>query len=101
MGSDVYDDDDGDYSWKIIVVTTLCLVAATVAVGLRFYVRWVIIRNLGYDDWFLAGALVRLPSPSLIPSTNILRSHILQWLLSLQHVSTNCTVCRHYKSNQE
>ncbi|RMZ73302.1 integral membrane [Pyrenophora seminiperda CCB06] len=54
MGLDAYD----NYAWRIIVVTTLCLVVSVVVVGLRFYVRWVIIRNLGRDDWFLAAALV-------------------------------------------
>ena len=72
--------DEYNYSWRIIVVTTLCLVLSTVAVSLRFYVRCVVLRNLGYDDWFLAGALVQLSIPFLILFTNMLRSYILSWL---------------------
>jgi len=33
---------------------------STIAVALRFYTRFIVLRNVGYDDWLMLGALVRL-----------------------------------------
>ena len=52
---------------SVVTVITACLIVATVIVGLRFYVRFGIIKKHGVDDWFLAAALVYLPSPFLEP----------------------------------
>ena len=31
---------------------------ATIAVALRFYTRLIVTHNVGYDDWYMLGALV-------------------------------------------
>ncbi len=51
----------------LVAVITVCLIVATVIVGLRFYVRFGIIKRLGVDDWVLAAALVGLHLPFLEP----------------------------------
>jgi hypothetical protein len=47
---------------RIVAIITACLVVAIVVVSLRFYVRLVIIRKFGADDWALAVALVCVSS---------------------------------------
>lgn len=51
----------------VVAVVTVCSIVATVIVGLRFYVRFGIIKRLGADDWVLAAALVYLPLTFLEP----------------------------------
>ena len=63
MASEAHDDN----SWKAIVVMTVCLLVATAFVGLRFYVRWTIVKKLGSDDQVLAATLVLLAF--LLPSS--------------------------------
>jgi hypothetical protein len=50
--------DVHDHSWRVIAVIAACLLTSIVIVGLRFYVRSVIICRLGIDDWVLAATLV-------------------------------------------
>ena len=52
---------------RLVAVITACSIVVTVSVGLRFYVRFGIVKKLGADDWVLAAALVCLPLPSLEP----------------------------------
>ncbi|KAH7350317.1 hypothetical protein BKA66DRAFT_291273 [Pyrenochaeta sp. MPI-SDFR-AT-0127] len=53
MSPDAYDTD----AWKVIVIITACSLLSTVIVGLRFYVRLVITRKFGNEEWALAAAL--------------------------------------------
>jgi hypothetical protein len=43
---------------KVVAVVTACSIVVTVIIGLRFYVRFGIIKNPGVDDWALAAVLV-------------------------------------------
>ncbi|CZR51377.1 uncharacterized protein PAC_01252 [Phialocephala subalpina] len=43
---------------RVLVIITVCLFVATIVVSLRFYVRLVIIKKFGPDDWTLAAALI-------------------------------------------
>lgn len=43
---------------KVVAVITACSIVVTVIIGLRFYVRFGIIKNPGVDDWALAAVLV-------------------------------------------
>jgi hypothetical protein len=52
---------------RVVAVITACSIVATVIVGLRFYVRFRIIKKPGPDDWVLVAALVYLPLPFLEP----------------------------------
>jgi hypothetical protein len=42
----------------VVAVITACSIVVTVIIGLRFYVRFGIIKNPGVDDWALAAVLV-------------------------------------------
>jgi hypothetical protein len=57
MAPSMYENRGG----RVVAVITACSIVATVIVGLRFYVRFGIIKKPGLDDWFLAAALV-MPS---------------------------------------
>lgn len=46
---------------ELVAVVAACLFVATAIVCLRFYVRLVIIKKPGVDDWVLAAALVYFP----------------------------------------
>lgn len=48
-----------------VAVITVCSFVVTVVVCLRFYVRLVIVRKFGADDWVLATALVCFLRPLL------------------------------------
>lgn len=52
------DDDKGN-----IIIGIVCLVCplATVAVGLRFYTRYYLLKHLGTDDFLVLVALVSCP----------------------------------------
>lgn len=63
MPSSMYENRGG----MVVAVITVCSIVVTVIVGLRFYVRFGIIKKLGVDDWVLAAALVCLPLPFLEP----------------------------------
>lgn len=63
MPSSMYENRGG----MLVAVITVCSIVVTVIVGLRFYVRFGIIKKLGADDWVLAAALVRFPLPFLEP----------------------------------
>ena len=63
MSSSMYENRSG----MVVGVITVCLIVATVFVGLRFYVRFGIIKKLGADDWVQAAALVCLPLTFLEP----------------------------------
>jgi divalent metal cation (Fe/Co/Zn/Cd) transporter len=47
-----------NYQQLIIAIIATCVSVAVFVVSLRFYVRLVIIRKFGPDDWALAAALV-------------------------------------------
>ncbi|KAH6663234.1 hypothetical protein B0J14DRAFT_707230 [Halenospora varia] len=47
-----------NFAERIVAIIAACLFVATVVVSLRFYVRLVIIKNFGADDWALAVALI-------------------------------------------
>jgi len=53
---------------RVVAVIAACSTVMTVIVGLRFYVRFRIIKKLGVDDWILAATLVCLPLPFLEPT---------------------------------
>lgn len=42
----------------MVAVITACSIVVTVTVGIRFYVRFGMIKNPGVDDWALAAVLV-------------------------------------------
>lgn len=65
MPSGMYDSRGG----RTVVVITVCSIVVTVIVGLRFYVRFGIIKNPGVDDWVLAAALVCIPSLFFEPTS--------------------------------
>jgi hypothetical protein len=73
MPPDVNDDN----AWKVIVATTICLLTSLTMVCLRFYVRRLIIRSLGIDDWFLAASLVWCSHAHLALLTNMPSSYTL------------------------
>lgn len=54
MPSSMYENRGG----KVVAVITACSIVVTVIVGLRFYVRFGIIKNPGVDDWALGAVLV-------------------------------------------
>lgn len=47
-----------NYGVKFIVTASILLVLATVALGLRIYVRGYMLRAFGLDDWLLIIAYV-------------------------------------------
>lgn len=47
-----------NHGGRTVAVITVCLFLVTVVVCLRFYVRLVIVRKFGADDWVLAASLV-------------------------------------------
>ncbi|KAH8646492.1 hypothetical protein BGZ60DRAFT_233206 [Tricladium varicosporioides] len=47
-----------NFAGRIIAIIAACLFVATVVVSLRFYVRLVIIKKFGADDWALGAALI-------------------------------------------
>jgi hypothetical protein len=63
MSSSMYKNRSG----LVVAVITVCLIVDTVVVGLRFYVRFGIVKKLGADDWVLAVALVCRPLTFLEP----------------------------------
>jgi hypothetical protein len=58
-----------NHGGRMVAVITACSIVATISVGLRFYVRFGIIKKLGADDWVLAAALVYVLLPFLEPSS--------------------------------
>ena len=70
MPPDAYEDHGG----RVVAVITACSFVATAIVCLRFYVRLVIIKKFGADDWALAAALVCFLCPLWNHSTD---SHLL------------------------
>ena len=58
-----------NHAERIIAVITVCSIVATVVVCLRLYVRFVIVRKFGVDDWVLVAALVSFRSSSIEPSS--------------------------------
>ena len=50
----------------ILAIIATCVSVAVIVVSLRFYVRLVIIRKFGPDDWALAAALVCIFSSLVI-----------------------------------
>jgi hypothetical protein len=76
------EDDD---SWKVIVVSTVCLSVSIIFVALRLYVRKVIIKELGTDDQVLCATLVN-PFSQLATITELIpgrihRSHCLDSIM--------------------
>ncbi len=49
-----------------VAVPTAVLIIAATAVGLRFYTRWAVLKNVGADDWAVAMTYV-IDSSSLSP----------------------------------
>lgn len=49
-----------DRSWQAILAVVVCLVAATVMVGLRIYTRRFMVKEMSKDDWAAILTLVRL-----------------------------------------
>jgi hypothetical protein len=49
---------------------------ATIAVALRFYTRFIVLRSVGHDDWLMLAALVRLslPHPTISMRVSSLRT---------------------------
>jgi hypothetical protein len=69
-----------DNAWKVIVITTICLLTSIIMVCLRFYVRRIILRSLGPDDWFLAASLVC--ALTLLQHNPLIRLALIHWMRS-------------------
>ncbi len=44
----------------LIIVELLAVSISTICLGLRLYVRVRIVRSVGWDDWLMVGATVRI-----------------------------------------
>jgi hypothetical protein len=53
---------DRSYQADVIACCVICCVIGTVFVALRFYTRRVLLNVLGWEDWFILLAHVRLDS---------------------------------------
>lgn len=63
----------------IITIIATCLSLSVFVVSLRFYVRLVIIRKFGPDDWALAAALVRILVSCDLPTNGLLLGRNYMW----------------------
>jgi hypothetical protein len=65
LSGDLPPDAYENHGGRTVAVLTVCSFVVTVVVCLRFYVRLVIVRKFGADDWVLAAALVCFLRPLL------------------------------------
>lgn len=56
--------DAQDISWIVLLVVILVLSITALIVGLRIYTRWVLVKQLGWDDYCVVFTTVRLSSTS-------------------------------------
>ena len=74
QAGDMPPDAHENYGGRVVAVITVCSFVATAIVCLRCYVRLVIIKKFGADDWALAATLVCFLRLLWNASTN---SHLL------------------------
>lgn len=46
----------------LVIVELLAMSISTICLGLRFYARAYIMRNVDWDDWLMLSAAVRIPT---------------------------------------
>ena len=80
-----------------IAVVSATLAIATIAVSLRTYVRAVMIKQLGMDDWAAMLALILAMGSGIMVATNTLNGHGRHFAVVMHEDPTGETIIRYFR----